>query len=236
MVAVVADFKDQVMTCYWFLFQMGHLFIDQRCSLLSLLQISKAMAADGGGESFSAKMKRQMNERVEARKRRGDHQPPAPPPQPLPVGPPLPPPQPAVVPPPEKNMETSLVAEISRRVGWAQNQNYSELVKPSIFRGAIMKTRPLPALKKLSTLSGFERDFCKFLYKKVQEEADSGCRALSEPKPKDIKWEDLLNFEPEEYHQELGDTFPILMTCLTAVASKGCTWEQAIKVQKLWNK
>ena len=96
---------------------MGHLFIDQRCSLLSLLQISKAMAADGGGESFSAKMKRQMNERVEARKRRGDHQPPALPPQPLPVGPPLPPPQPAVVPPPEKNMETSLVAGISRRVG-----------------------------------------------------------------------------------------------------------------------
>ena len=64
----------------------------------------------------------------------------------------------------------------------------------------------------------------------MQAEADHGCTALSEPGPKEIRRDDVLNFSPEEYHTDLCNTFPILMTTLTAIVSKGQSWEEARQV------
>ena len=88
-------------------------------------------------------------------------------------------------------------------------------------------------MKHLSNLSGFDRDFCRMLYKRVQDEADLGCRSLSEPGPKDIRRGDVLNFSPTEYHTDLCNTFPILMTSLTAIVCKGRSWEEALQVNNL---
>lgn len=76
------------------------------------------MAGSGGEESFSARMKRLMEERVDGRKRRGDDQRSvhAPAPQPLPVGPP-PPPQPTVSPPFAAGAPNSVVSQIAHKVG-----------------------------------------------------------------------------------------------------------------------
>ena len=85
-------------------------------------------------------------------------------------------------------------------------------------------------MKHLSALSGFDHDLCQFLFKQVQSEADSGCRALNEPGPKSFTRDTVLNFDPLEYHTELCTQFPILMTVLTAVTCRGGTWEEAMQV------
>lgn len=101
---------------------------------------------------------------------------------------------------------------------------------PHFLRKSILRTAPLPALKHLSALSGFRHDLCKFLFKQVQYEADSGCRALNEPGPKSFTRDTLLDFNPLEYHEGLCTQFPILMTVLTAVTCRGGTWEEAMQV------
>ena len=107
-------------------------------------------------------------------------------------------------------------------------------VKPShVSRKSILKTRPLPALKHLSSLSGFDKDFCRLLYKCAQDEADLGCRTLSESGPKDMGRDDVLNFSSAEYHGDLCSKFPILMTTLTAIVSKDRSWEEAFLVSNL---
>ena len=78
------------------------------------------MAGDGGGESSSAKFKRQMAERVEERKRRGD-QPRPQPAEPVVLPPPRSrspllksqPPEPVILPRPPN----SVVARIAESVG-----------------------------------------------------------------------------------------------------------------------
>ena len=87
------------------------------------------MAGDAAGsESAAAKFKREMRERVEGRKRRGDALPgqsghrfvvTAPPPQPLPVVLPNPqlPPSPPRQPPPQAAPPNSVVAAIAKDVG-----------------------------------------------------------------------------------------------------------------------
>ena len=87
------------------------------------------MSGDGaGGESSAAKFKRQMEERVAVRKRRGDSLPgqsahhivTAPPPQPLPFVPPPPPQLPPSPPhplPPQAAPPNSVVAAIAENVG-----------------------------------------------------------------------------------------------------------------------
>ena len=71
------------------------------------------------------------------------------------------------------------------------------------------------------------------MFKQVQYEADSGCRALNEPGPKFFTRDSVLNFKPPEYHVELCGQFPILMTVLTAVTCRGCTWEEAMQVENV---
>ena len=81
--------------------------------------------------------------------------------------------------------------------------------------------RPLTALNHLSKMPKFDRAFHKFLWKKVQREADKGCRLLSEPGPSAFLREDVENFEPDDYYDLFCSTFPTFMISLVAVAVKG---------------
>ena len=81
-------------------------------------------------------------------------------------------------------------------------------------------------------MSGFNTDLCKFLYNRVQDEADAGCQALREPGPKSWTVGDIEEHNIEEYFQKFTSNFPILMTCLTAVTCKGRSWEENFTVAK----
>ena len=79
-------------------------------------------------------------------------------------------------------------------------------------------------------MPNFDHHFCKFLYNRVQDEIDEGCHALSEPGPKDITRADVMGHSAADYHSDLCNNFPTLMTCLTAAVCKGRSWEENIKV------
>ena len=81
--------------------------------------------------------------------------------------------------------------------------------------------QPLTALNHLSKMPNFDRAFHKFLWKKVQREADKGSRLLNEPGPSAFLREDVEQFEPNDYYDLFCSTFPTFMISLVAVAVKG---------------
>ena len=90
-----------------------------------------------------------------------------------------------------------------------------------IFRSSVSNRQPLTALNHLSKMPNFDRGFHKFLWKKVQREADKGSRLLNEPGPSAFLREDVEQFEPNDYYDLFCSTFPTFMISLVAVAVKG---------------
>ena len=103
-----------------------------------------------------------------------------------------------------------------------------------IHRVSLENYNPHAALNHLSHAAHFDRDFCRFLFKRVRKEVDSGCQELNEPGPRSFSREDLLDFDHVRYYDKLCDKFPTLMTCLVAATSNSLSWEEALQAGQIY--
>ena len=69
-------------------------------------------------------------------------------------------------------------------------------------------------------LPSFDKDFNKFLYKRVSAEASSAASTLKEGKPTDMTREAVASFRFVKYYDKLTEVAPLLTTALVAAATK----------------
>ena len=87
-------------------------------------------------------------------------------------------------------------------------------------RTSLYNYHPPTALNHMSRMPGFDKAFHTMLYKRIQKEADVGCRTWQAPTPSTWKMEDVEKFDSEKFYEKLCITFPDLLTSLAAVATK----------------
>ena len=88
------------------------------------------------------------------------------------------------------------------------------------------------AMNHLQGLDGFDQAFREICFKRVQKEADDGCRAiaLTEVGPSNFQREVIDSLDMEVNYERLCSTFPTLMAGMVAVATKERCYDSAIKV------
>ena len=94
----------------------------------------------------------------------------------------------------------------------------------------MLRYRPDRALNRLQNVPGFDEDFNNLLYKRVQQEADAGCRSLNEFGPSTFDKEALESYDVEEHYEKLCTTFPTAMTVCAALVTKEKSCKQGVEV------
>ena len=97
-------------------------------------------------------------------------------------------------------------------------------------RKNVLKYKPRTALNLLSTMPGFDNAFNSFLYKRIQKEADEGCRNWDDPAPRTFTIEDVEEFDSVKFYEKLSATFPTLLTSLAAVTTKKRNKDAGVQV------
>ena len=95
-----------------------------------------------------------------------------------------------------------------------------------------MRYQPKRAIHQLQGLPGFDKAFLEVFFKRMQNEADSGCSAIAEKElgPSTFKREDIDKLDMEANYETLCSKFPTLMTGMVAVTSKDRCYASAMKV------
>ena len=79
-------------------------------------------------------------------------------------------------------------------------------------------------------MPGFDNAFNSFLYKRIQKEADEGCRNWDDPAPRTFTLEDVEEFDSVKFYEKLSATFPTLLTSLAAVTTKKRNKDAGVQV------
>ena len=88
------------------------------------------------------------------------------------------------------------------------------------------------ALNHLQDVPGFDKAFLEMSFKRMQREADSGCRAIAatEISPSTFERQDIDKLDMEANYEQLCSAFPTLMTGMAAVTTKDRCYASALKV------
>ena len=99
-------------------------------------------------------------------------------------------------------------------------------------RNNILRYDVKRAMNHLQRLPGFDKAFLKVSYKRMQSEADSGCRAIAQTEisPSTFRREDIDKLDMEVNYERLCSSFPTLMTGIVAVTTKERSYASAMKV------
>ena len=89
-----------------------------------------------------------------------------------------------------------------------------------LFRNAVLKYRPGTALNHIKKMPGFQSEFQKFFHREVQTESDMAGADLHEPGPVHYTRQQLTEFSPEAYYENLVSKSPLLMATLAGASSK----------------
>ena len=94
----------------------------------------------------------------------------------------------------------------------------------------MLKYRPDRAMNRLQGLPRFDNDLLNLIYKRTQQEADSGSSTLDEFGPNTFNKEALEGYDVGEHYEKMCSTFPTAMTVAAALVTKEKSCEDGVKV------
>ena len=87
-------------------------------------------------------------------------------------------------------------------------------------RKSVASYEAFTALNHMQKMPGFDKGFHKFVYQRLQKEADVAARSFNEPGPRDFSRSDLKSFEADMYYEKLWSKAPLTMSSLGGICSK----------------